>query len=181
MLLAHAIRKNAKSLGQAQTTYKQNVAMVNTYINGVLSSKLPNLNQFPPDWQDFVTAYEQAGAGALNWVNNVMVRLLDVPGNVQNYNTAISGALGDALNQANILVQNPSNPSALQLLNADAKQLSRRGYIGTMSERYGQIHEVYINEAIEMMETLGCLTWSGSPARSGIGTRRPAWPPAARG
>src|SRR5579871_3112782 len=101
-VLSAAFRKNATSLGQAQNTYKQNVAMVNTYIAGVLSSSLPTLNSYPPDWATFVTAYEQAGSDALNWVNNVMARLLDVPGNVQGYNGVISQLLQDAQNQANI-------------------------------------------------------------------------------
>lgn len=124
MALAHAIRKHAPSLAAAQNTYKQNVAMVNTFINSVLSSSLPTLNQNPPDWQDFVNAYEQASSEALNWVNNVMARLLDVPGDVQDYNTIISQLLTDAQSQATLLVSQPSNPTALEILEQDLTELS---------------------------------------------------------
>ncbi len=124
MQLAQAIQQRAATLAEAQNTYKQNVAMVNTYITGVMSSKLPTLNTIPPDWQDFVTAYEQANSEALNWVNNVMARLLDVPANVQGFNATISQALQDAKAQATTLVSQPSNQAALNALNAFLNVLS---------------------------------------------------------
>ncbi|MFK3968841.1 hypothetical protein ACI2KT_35405 [Ensifer adhaerens] len=126
MSLALAIRKNARSLAAKQNTYKQNVAMVNTYVTSVLSSNLPTLSQNPPDWQDFVTAYERANSDALNWVNNVMARLLDVPSEVQDYNNIISQLLADAQNQAQILVSDPSNKTALSILERDLDSLSKQ-------------------------------------------------------
>ncbi|MDK1389513.1 hypothetical protein QN224_29470 [Sinorhizobium sp. 8-89] len=126
MSLALAIRKNARSIAATQNTYKQNVAMVNTYVTSVLTSKLPNLSQNPPDWQDFVTAYEQANSDALSWVNNVMARLLDVPSEVQDYNNIISQLLADAQNQAHILVSDPSNKTALSILDRDLDSLSKQ-------------------------------------------------------
>jgi phage host-nuclease inhibitor protein Gam len=119
MLLSSAIRNNTSALAAAQNTYKQNVASVNTYINSVLSSSLPVLNDPPPDWSSFTTAYEAANADALQWVNNVMARLLTVPGDVESYNTTISAALLDAQARAQQLIANPSDQGPLQILNAD--------------------------------------------------------------
>jgi hypothetical protein len=124
LLLAHAIRKNAKTLADAQTTYKQNVVAVNTLITSVLTSQLPTLNQNPPDWTTFTNAYVQANSDALGWVNNVLARLLEVPGNVQNYNSIISQLLQDAKAQGTTLVSQPTNQTALQILNQDLNGLS---------------------------------------------------------
>ena len=122
--LAHAIRNNAKTLAQAQNTYKQNVVIVNTFITGVLSSSLPALNTFPPDWQTFVTAYEAANGDALNWVNNVMARLLNVPGEVQSYNSLVTMLLQDAITQTAVLQKDPGNKIALAALNNDLSGLT---------------------------------------------------------
>ena len=122
--LAQAIRQRKQTLGDAQNTYKQNVVAVNTLITSVLSSSLPTLNQNPPDWAQFVQAYEQANSDALNWVNTVMSRLLDVPGDVQGYNNIISQLLQDAKTQANTLVGQPNNSAALLALNSDLSGLS---------------------------------------------------------
>lgn len=124
MLLAHSIQKNATSLAQAQNAYQKNVVAVNTLITSVLSSKLPALHSTPPDWQAFVTAYEQANAAALNWVNNVMARLLSVPDEVQNYNSVICELLQDAKRQAMVLISEPANQIALELLNQHLADLS---------------------------------------------------------
>lgn len=124
MLLAQAIRKNASSLGQAQNTYKQDVVAVNTLITSVLTSSLPTLATNPPDWPEFVTAYEQADTVALNWVNTVMARLLAVPDDVQTYNSVISQLLQDAKMQAQALIAQPNNQSALAILNQDLTGLS---------------------------------------------------------
>jgi hypothetical protein len=124
MLLAHAIQRNAVSLGQAQNTYKQNVIAVNTLVTSVLTSKLPQLNQNPPDWPEFVAAYEQADATALGWVNNVMGHLLEVPTDVQNYNSMITNLLQDAKTQATTLITQPTNQAALQALNQDLTGLT---------------------------------------------------------
>ena len=114
----------APSLAVAQNTYKENVVAVNTVVTNVLSSSLPTLNQNPPDWNDFTSAYVQANADALNWVNNVMARLLDVPDEVKTYNSVISGLLQDALTQTNTLISNPSNAAALTALNNDLSGVS---------------------------------------------------------
>ena len=121
--LAHAIRKRARSLAQAQNTYKQNLAVVNTFMTGVLSSSLPQLNEHPPDWQTFVTAYETATGDALNWVNHVMARLLNVPGEVRNYDSLVTILLQDALIQTALLERNPKNMAALTALNNDLSGL----------------------------------------------------------
>ncbi len=124
MSLATAIRQNATPLGQAQTTYKQDVAMVNTFINAVLTSKLPPLNTKPPDWQEFINAYEQAESDALQWVNTVMARLLQIPEDVAGYNPTISQILGDAKSQAEKLIADPSDPDALAILDNDLQDLT---------------------------------------------------------
>ncbi|HEY9402753.1 MAG TPA: hypothetical protein VIQ24_08655 [Pyrinomonadaceae bacterium] len=127
MQLAQAIQQRATPLAEAQNTYKQNVVMVNTFVTSVLSSKLPTtLSSLPPDWQAFMTAYEQANATALNWVNIVMARLLDVPGDVQTYNNVISQVLQDAKQQATLLSGNPGNRTALDTLNADLTTLTNQ-------------------------------------------------------
>lgn len=123
MSIAAAIRRNAVPLGQAQTSYKENVALVNTFINGVLTSKLPTLRSNPPDWQEFVDAYERANSDALQWVNTVMARLLQVPEDVTNYNPVISQLLSDAETQAEALIGDPSDQSALLALENDLKAL----------------------------------------------------------
>jgi hypothetical protein len=64
--LAHALRRNRHAFAAAQNGYKQNVIVVNTYVTTVMSSKLPSLNTYPPDWNDFVSAYETATSDALN-------------------------------------------------------------------------------------------------------------------
>jgi chromosome segregation ATPase len=122
--LAHAIRTNSKSLALAQASYKENVVEVNTLMTSVLTSNLPTLNQTPPDWQAFIAAYEQANGDALNWVNNVMARLLNVPQEVLSYNAVISQVLQDAKTQAQTLVSQPSNQVALNVLNQDLNTLT---------------------------------------------------------
>ncbi|WP_445354501.1 enterotoxin (HBL) [Microbulbifer sp. EKSA008] len=130
--LAKAFKKSAEPIRDTQNTYKQNVVAINTLVTSVLSSSLPTLNQNPPDWSDFVTAYTQANSDALDWVNNVLARLLDVPGEVQSYNSVISQLLQDALSQANILKNDPSNSSALQILKNDLNSItSQLGIVST--------------------------------------------------
>jgi hypothetical protein len=126
MYLAEAIRKNKVTLAAAQNTYKQNVSTVNMTMASVFSSTLPNLNTPPPDWNDFVTAHEQAMGIALDWGNTVMGHLLQIPDDVRDYNDVISAVLQDALIQANTLVNQPNNHSALQSLNVDLGVLSRK-------------------------------------------------------
>jgi len=129
--LAHAIRKNTVSLAQVQSDYKQNVVAVNTVMTSVLGSSLPTLNQVPPDWPAFVSAFEAANGDALNWVNTVMARLLNVPQDVIGYNAVISQVLQDAKNQSQTLVAQPSNQVALAALNQDLTTLT--GQLGLVT------------------------------------------------
>jgi len=124
MALAKAFNKNAVSLAVAQTSYKQNVVAVNTLVTSVLTSKLPTLNQNPPDWNEFVSVYEKADAGALTWVNNVMARLLNVPDEVRSYNSIITQLLADAKSQGETLVKDPGNKTALGILNTDLDNIN---------------------------------------------------------
>jgi uncharacterized coiled-coil DUF342 family protein len=124
MSLKTAISNNVISLAQAQKTYKENVVTVNTLISSVLSSKLPTLHENPPDWNEFATAYEAANSDALDWVNNVMARLLNVPDEVQSYNNIISQLLLDAKSQAMILVKNPGDKNTLTILHNDLRSVS---------------------------------------------------------
>ncbi|AOJ43555.1 enterotoxin (HBL) [Burkholderia sp. AU33423] len=106
-------------MSDVQAAYKQSVIFVNTEATGVYSSQLGVLNTLPPDWQDFVTAHQNAQADALDWINNVMARLLTVPASVQNYNGTISAALQDAKLQAQALIANPTNAGAKSALISD--------------------------------------------------------------
>ena len=119
MQLSKAISGNIVSLAQAQNTYKQNVVAVNMVISSVLQSKLPALHQPPPDWNLFVDSYVKANTHALDWVNNVMARLLSVPDEVQSYNHIITTLLKDANSQATKLVSNPKDKNALEILHND--------------------------------------------------------------
>ncbi|MCP1419341.1 outer membrane murein-binding lipoprotein Lpp [Pseudomonas laurylsulfativorans] len=129
--LAHAIRKNTVSLAQAQSDYKQNVVAVNTVMTSVLGSSLPTLTQVPPDWQAFVSAFEAANGDALNWVNTVMARLLNVPQEVIGYNAVISQVLQDARTQSETLIAQPTNQLALVTLNQDLT--TRTGQLGLVT------------------------------------------------
>ncbi|WP_444938870.1 enterotoxin (HBL) [Microbulbifer sp. JMSA002] len=130
--LAKAFKHSAPSIRETQNTYKQNVVAINTLVTSVLSSSLPTLNQNPPDWSEFVAAYTQANTDALDWVNNVLARLLDVPSEVQSYNGIISQLLQDALTQANTLNSDPGNTSALNILKNDLDSItSQLGIVST--------------------------------------------------
>jgi hypothetical protein len=121
-----------RHLARRENTYKQDVVAVNTLVTSVMTSSLPTLNTNPPDWPEFVAAYEQADSVALNWVNTVMARLLDVPDDVQNYNNVISQLLQDAKTQAQTLINQPNNQSALASLNQDLTGLtSQLGLVTT--------------------------------------------------
>lgn len=119
MALHHAFRNSARNIADVQSAYKQSAIFVNNEATGVYSSQLGVLNTLPPDWQDFVNAHQAAQADALDWINNVMARLLTVPASVQSYNATISAALQDARNQAQALIQNPGNEGAKSALTAD--------------------------------------------------------------
>ena len=139
MLLTAAIKKHAATMAAAQTTYQQNVATVNTFMNNVLSSKLPTLSTPPPDFANFATTYEQANAKALGWANNVMGKLLEVPDDVAGYNGVILALLQDAQGLAQTLIANPSDQKALDGLNGDLDTVIRKLNLVT----------VFINSAVD--------------------------------
>ena len=122
--LAYAVRRNATSLAEAQNTYKQNLAVVNALMVGILGSSLPQLNQFPPDGSTFATAYEAATGDTLDWINNVMTRLLHAPGEVQNFNALVTLLLRDAIAKATLLQRNPRDAVALASLHDDLLDLN---------------------------------------------------------
>ncbi|ACL04453.1 conserved hypothetical protein [Desulfatibacillum aliphaticivorans] len=121
--LTLAIRNNMSAVAQAATDYKTNVVNVNTYMNNVLSSSLPEVDPEPKDWQDYVNAWETASSDALTWVNQCMGRLLSVPQDVESYNPIINSLLTDAINQTNLLIKNPQNKAALAALTNDLAQI----------------------------------------------------------
>src|SRR5262245_60514325 len=123
MTIATAINSHMPAVAKAATSYKQDVVAVNALINSVLSSTLPTLNQVPPDYQDYVNAHVAAQGAALTWVNDVMARLLNVPENVQSYNTLLVSLLNDAEQQATTLVGNPNDKTALEILENDLNGL----------------------------------------------------------
>jgi DNA repair ATPase RecN len=145
MSLAVALEKNASSLSDAHLSYKENVVIVNTFVNSVLTSKLPTLHQPPPDWAKFIKAYEEAMANAGDWVNEVMARLLRVPKNVQRYNPEITQLLNDAKVQANALVAEPSDAVALAALERDLA-----GVTGQLS-----LVTTFISGAIKAIQEFG--------------------------
>jgi predicted nucleic acid-binding Zn-ribbon protein len=142
MSLARAIQKTTPSFAAAAATYQENVAAVNQVVTAVLASGLPTLHTDPPDWADFVTAYEQANADALTWVNQVMGHLLSVPEDVRNYNTIVSQLLADAGQQARTLVDQPGNATALTVLDQDLQTLT--GQLGLVT--------TFITDAVAAVE-----------------------------
>jgi hypothetical protein len=142
MSLARAIARTSPSFVAAAATYQENVAAVNQVITSVLASSLPTLRTDPPDWADFVTAYEQANADALTWVNQVMGHLLSVPEDVRNYNTIISQLLADAQSQAHTLVSQPGNATALAVLHQD---------LMTLTQQFGMV-TTFITDAVAAVE-----------------------------
>jgi hypothetical protein len=124
--LARALKTRRPSFVAATTTYQTNVCVVNTYVNNVMNTYLPTVPVQPKDWQDYVTAWEQANSVALNWVNTCMARLLNVPQDVQNYNPTISALLQDAIVQTQALIANPGNQAAKLALENDLKTLPQQ-------------------------------------------------------
>jgi hypothetical protein len=124
--LAQAIKVGLPRFVAANTTYQTNVCVVNTYVNSVMSSTLPTVPVQPTDWSSYVTAWEQANTIALQWVNTCMARLLEVPQDVQNYNSAITALLQDAVAQTNALIANPNNAAAKIALQSDLTVLPQQ-------------------------------------------------------
>lgn len=111
--LAAAINTRLPRFAAVNTTYQANVITVNTYVNNVLNSTLPEtMPVWPKDWADYTQAYGEAVAVAMKWVNTCMGRLLDVPSDVVSYNDEISGLLSDATDAATELVANPEDQAA---------------------------------------------------------------------
>jgi hypothetical protein len=124
--LAQALKAGLPRFVAANTTYQTNVCIVNTYVNSVMSSTLPTVPVQPTDWASYVTAWEQANTIALQWVNTCMARLLEVPQDVQNYNSAITALLQDAVTQTNALIANPNNTAAKIALQSDLTVLPQQ-------------------------------------------------------
>ncbi len=124
--LATAIKAGLPRFVAASTTYQTNVCVVNTYVNNVMSSTLPTVPVQPTDWASYVTAWEQANTIALQWVNTCMARLLEVPQDVQNYNSNITALLQDAITQTNALIANPNNVAAKIALQNDLTVLPQQ-------------------------------------------------------
>ncbi|HEV7503891.1 MAG TPA: hypothetical protein VGS07_03170 [Thermoanaerobaculia bacterium] len=123
MLLSEAIAKNASNVAAAQLTYQQNVVAVTTAMFAVSQTSLPSLFFPPPNFSDFATALLAAKANALQWTNEVLAKLLDVPDDVANNNQVITQILSTCATFAQQLEQAP-NPEILQALNADLTALS---------------------------------------------------------
>lgn len=121
--LAQSFRVGLSAFADTNTTYQTNVCVVNTYVNNVMSSTLPTVPVQPTDWSSYVTAWEKANTIALQWVNSCMARLLSVPQDVQNYNSAITTLLNDAIAQTNNLITNPNDTAAKVSLESDLKAL----------------------------------------------------------
>ncbi|WP_210253042.1 hypothetical protein [Beijerinckia sp. L45] len=145
MSLARAFKLHAAQVNNVQAAYKANVIAVNTLMNTVLSSSLPTLTTPPPDWDSYSTAYMQAKSDALGWVNNVLNRLLSVPGDVQGYNSIITTLLQDALRQAQALVINPNNDIALQILRND---------LSTVSQQLSSV-SVFVQGTVSQLQSFG--------------------------
>jgi hypothetical protein len=126
MSLATAIRQNTDALGQAQTSYKESVLLVDTFVSSVLSSKLPVLKNPPPDLAEYTLAYTNAKTGALRWFNDVACRLHSTPHSVRVYNDTMVAQLDDAKYQAQTLVDNPSDQVARALFTHDLDGLTRQ-------------------------------------------------------
>jgi len=124
--LTQALRARRSSFVAATTTYQTNVCVVNTYVNNVMNTYLPTVPVQPKDWQDYVTAWEQANGVALSWVNTCMARLLNVPQDVQGYNAAIAALLQDAITQTQLLIKNPGDQAAKVALENDLRTLPQQ-------------------------------------------------------
>ncbi|WP_319760915.1 hypothetical protein [Maridesulfovibrio sp.] len=145
MKLSQAINGNVVALAQSQKTYKQNVVAVNMVISSILQSKLPALNQYPADWKAFTDSYKEACCYALDWTNSVLARLLCIPDETLSYNDIITMLLNDANTQANNLVKNPQDNTALKMLNNDLKGIQAQLKIVT----------TFISQAVKKVKTFG--------------------------
>lgn len=126
MLPSLSINQNNASHAQTQDAYKWNVVTVNTLINKVLSSGLPNLNNPPPDWKDSINSYIQVKSYAQIWKNDVLSRLMTIPERVMGYYNVINTLLNDVQNQATVLVNQQTTQLALKILALDLDDLSRQ-------------------------------------------------------
>ena len=123
--LSSTIRDRATALVDTQVTYKQQVVTVNQWVNGVVRSSLPVFpgSTQPADWQQYLDARTSALEASYNWVNDVLARLLSVPGEVITYNSEVTQLLADAANQATALQANPGNTAARTALTQDLQGL----------------------------------------------------------
>ncbi len=123
--LAAAIKTGLPRLNAASAAYQTEVCVVNTFVNNVLSAQLPTLPVDLPNWQAYVDAWAQARSTALQWADKCMAPLIDTPYEVTSYDTVIGALLADAINQTELLVQNPNDTNARSALDRDLSSLLR--------------------------------------------------------
>lgn len=116
MVISAAVRNNIVSLSSGCTQYKTNVILVSQYVSGVMNTSLPVLLNPVPDWNTYETAYVAAKSSAMAWVNTVLEKLNTVPNTIVGYNDAVHTLFGNAIQNANTLIANPTDPSARMFL-----------------------------------------------------------------
>lgn len=138
MSFTSALRKNQVAVTTTLTAYQNKVTSMCVYITGVTGTKLPTLSVYPPDWQEYSDAYINASGAALGWTNSVMGKLLSTPQSVTGYNKNITALLQSASSQATILLGNPNDIGAKDLLQQNLDDLTQ-----TLS-----MLEVFISSAV---------------------------------
>jgi len=116
MVISAAVRNNIVSLSSGCTQYKTNVILVSQYVSGVMNTGLPVLLNPVPDWNTYETAYVAAKSSAMAWVNTVLEKLNTVPNTIVGYNDAVHTLFDNAIQNANTLIANPTDPSARMFL-----------------------------------------------------------------
>ena len=129
------VARAALSLSTANTQYLSDIAAVNACTAGVISTKLPALNNPPPNYAAYQALYVQAEAQALGWTNNVMGPLTSIPVTIQNSNTLVTLFFQQAIGFTEMLVKNPSDPNArAALINVlQTLELQIKGTIGMVT------------------------------------------------
>lgn len=126
MKLSSALKSNAAAFQESQTNYQQAVYDVSNMMTSVFAATLPSVNNVPANWNEIKVAYTQARADALKWTNQVYATLAETPDDVRNYNEVITDCLNDAIEQAEALIADPDDTSALSTLNADLVTISSK-------------------------------------------------------
>ncbi|HEY5799580.1 MAG TPA: hypothetical protein VIT92_05135 [Burkholderiaceae bacterium] len=141
MSISAALKKNADAFAEAQKTYQDDVYDVSLMMSQVFAATLPAVNNVPANWEAIKTAYTTARVDALDWTNDVYATLQATPDEVRNYNDIISALFDDALDQAQILIDNQpqdgdspevaaskaaASKTAKSVLNADMKTINSK-------------------------------------------------------